>query len=79
MDGHLPIPHTGLLELIPARDYDEAVVPSGMGGCGSEVAEWVVNGVGQWCGGEHEGKPMRGPAEGGDRRFGRRMLDTHRG
>ena len=47
LDGHLPISHTSLLEQIPPSDDDEAVVPSGMGGCGAEVAEWVANGVGQ--------------------------------
>ena len=51
MDGHLPIPHTSLLEQVAPWDDDEAVIPSGMGGCAAEVAEWVANGVGQWCGG----------------------------
>ena len=77
LDGHLPIPHASLLEQVPPWDDEEAVVPSGMGGCGAKVAQWVANGVGQCCGWEHEPKRMRGPGARGDRRFGRRILDTH--
>ena len=51
LDGHLPIPHTGLLEQVPRGNDDEAVVSSELGRGGTKVAEWVANGVGQWCGG----------------------------
>ena len=77
LDGHLPIPHIGPLEQLPPWNDDEAVVPSGLGRSGSEDAEWVANGIGQWCGGESEPKAMEGHGAGGDRRFGGRILGTH--